>query len=825
MGLLFPVYPDVENENDTNGRWVIQYNQYTSGSISAYSQKASDEDGEWIMKPHFADWHPHGGVVAVCENATPVNPGDPEPWPPTGPSKPYDNSCKSGYACKVVAHGSRNAKLEGVEGLVAWESGVRIGDILRVSADYGYDCWKVVDILCAETEHYILNVSPNCVPGYPDDIGGPYVDEENVTPECESTTDHCKGVELHAKLSDGGVKIKNLDYDSEKTITGDDLSESGDEYGSQISASESHISVVASDHDLESLHPCELQFRWSEEINNAKYLQVRNLKTPTNEDQFGTRDMSEWSTVYGLIGENESSYFLGHPYWPDASVEESYGFDKSIEFEGLTFTLSNEQESNEGYLQLYVQIGEESNAEYTSEVSDPSAKMPLFIYFGDNENPPSMYNGISATWPAIKINVEDEVTPTPIEQQEPTPTPTPTPCENEEEINFGANVNDVEIGRRLGEMTESNRSASGETITTYIHETRIYSQEKHESLQQLSIIKQTIKLNLEHSASYHKTANSYTYLGFDEVKDDSNELLYYSYKFTFGLGASVDIMDSTHSAGGTNYLLSGQHPTKKQVYFYGCSNDPTPTPIPQQTPTPTPFDWQGKWPRVRRVKDGVIKVFNYAGGLDEYAIGDFVYSEWTGPDGDSNDCWEIIGREQDDDDILVDYYIGHKGGPNNTECIPPTPTPVEPTPTPVEPTPTPVQLTRGQYVCLRDWWSTQNDCTLSWNRDAILTLMGITDSTNYKWKIQYQFPNGEMINHQGWYDYSSVNVSNNTANWSHEPFTAILRICLLNGSDQTLDINGQPTTDANAVAWFESNIFEYDDNMNPTPNTCDEYCE
>ena len=321
---------------------------------------------------------------------------------------------------------------------------------------------------------------------------------------------------------------------------------------------------------------------------------------------------------------------------------------------------------------MYVQIGEESNAEYTSEVSDPSAKMPLFIYFGDNENPPSMYNGISATWPAIKINVEDEVTPTPIEQQEPTPTPTPTPCENEEEINFGANVNDVEIGRRLGEMTESNRSASGETITTYIHETRIYSQEKHESLQQLSIIKQTIKLNLEHSASYHKTANSYTYLGFGEVKDDSMNYCIIPTNYIW-IGCFVDIMDSTR-VGGTNYLLSGQHPTKKQVYFYGCSNDPTPTPIPQQTPTPTPFDWQGKWPRVRRVKDGVIKVFNYAGGLDEYAIGDFVYSEWTGPDGDSNDCWEIIGREQDDDDILVDYYIGHKGGPNNTEYIPPTPT-------------------------------------------------------------------------------------------------------------------------------------------------------
>ena len=148
----------------------------------------------------------------------------------------------------------------------------------------------------------------------------------------------------------------------------------------------------------------------------------------------------------------------------------------------------------------------------------------------------------------------------------------------------------------------------------------------------------------------------------------------------------------------------------------------------------------------------------------------------------------------------------------------PTPTPIpQPDPTP---TPTPVQLTRGKYVCLRDW-ETQDNCSLSWNRDAMLALLGITDSTNYKWKIQFQY-----TQFQEWRDISNpvVSASNHTAVWFGEPLTSILRICLLNDSDQTLDINGQPTTDANAVAWFESNIYEYDENYNATTNTCDGYC-
>ena len=37
----FQFIPISKNENDTNGRWVIQFNQWTAGSISAYSQKAA----------------------------------------------------------------------------------------------------------------------------------------------------------------------------------------------------------------------------------------------------------------------------------------------------------------------------------------------------------------------------------------------------------------------------------------------------------------------------------------------------------------------------------------------------------------------------------------------------------------------------------------------------------------------------------------------------------------------------------------------------------------------------------------------------------------
>ena len=38
-GHSIPNLYDIENDNDTNGRWVIQHNQYTSGSIHGSHKK------------------------------------------------------------------------------------------------------------------------------------------------------------------------------------------------------------------------------------------------------------------------------------------------------------------------------------------------------------------------------------------------------------------------------------------------------------------------------------------------------------------------------------------------------------------------------------------------------------------------------------------------------------------------------------------------------------------------------------------------------------------------------------------------------------------
>ena len=392
MGLLFPVYPDFQNANDTNGRWVIQFNQYTSGSISAYSQKASDSNDEWIMKPHEADWHPHGGRVEVCSG--PVVLEDPEPWPPVGPRKPYDNSCKKGYACKVVPHNSTNSAMSQISGLVAWESGLRVHDIIRISADEGYGCWRIIQILCAETEHYVLNKSPNCRPGYPDDIGGPYDDDEEVNiGECETCEDHCRGVELYAPdaFEPKEVSVQNLDYDEQATITAESLGEDGDEFSSHISADTDGVVISATDRDYEK---CELQLKWSNEIGGKIYLQARCIIRPTDIDRFGERDMTKWSTLYGLEGQSEDGFDLNHASWPVAAVASDYEFGKTFDFGGMTFTL--EDTHSKGYLQLYVQIPSGSNGEWSHTMSNPTSKKALFLYFGDNDNTDYSANGASA---------------------------------------------------------------------------------------------------------------------------------------------------------------------------------------------------------------------------------------------------------------------------------------------------------------------------------------------------------------------------------------------------------------------------------------------
>ena len=425
MGLLFPVYPDFQNENDTNGRWVIQFNQYTSGSISAYSQKASDAEGEWIMKPNEADWHPHGGRVEVCGG--PVVLEDSEPWPPVGPRKPYDNSCKHGYACKVVPYNSSNSSMNEVSGLVAWESGLRVHDVIRISADEGYGCWRIVQILCAETEHYVLNKSPNCNPGYPDDIGGPYDDDEEVDiGECETCEDHCRGVELYAPdaFEPKEVSVQNLDYDEEATLSADNLEVDGDEFSSHISADTDGVVISATDREYDQ---CELQLKWSNEVGGKIYLQGRCLTRPTDIDRFGDRDMTKWSTLYGLEGQSEDGFDLNHASWPVAAVGSDYEFGKTFDFGGMTFTL--EDTHSKGYLQLYVQIPSGSNGGWSHTMGNPTSKKALFLYFGDNDNPDYSANGASAVWPVIEYVPN---TPTPISQNEvdndePTPTPTLVP--------------------------------------------------------------------------------------------------------------------------------------------------------------------------------------------------------------------------------------------------------------------------------------------------------------------------------------------------------------------------------------------------------------
>tara|TARA_B100001093_G_scaffold261990_1_gene250397 strand:- start:7878 stop:13442 length:5565 start_codon:yes stop_codon:yes gene_type:complete len=412
MGLLFPVYPDFQNENDTNGRWVIQFNQYTSGSISAYSQKASDSSDEWIMKPNEADWRPHGGRVEVCGG--PVVLEDPEPWPPIGPRKPYDNSCKSGYALKVVPHSSNNSSLDQVSGLVAWESGLRVNDIIRISADEGYGCWRIIQILCAETEHFVLNKSPNCRPGYPDDVGGPYDDdEEPFDGDCETCADHCRGVELYAPNESEATEVivQNLDYEEEAILTAENLEDDGDEFSSHLSADTDGVVISATDRDYEK---CELQLKFSNEIGGKIYLQARCLTRPTDNDRFGERDMTQWSTLYGLEGQSETDFDLNHASWPVASVASDYEFEKTFDFGGMTFTL--EDTHNKGYLQLYVQIPSGANGEWSHTMSDSTSKKALFLYFGDNDNPNYSANGASAVWPVI------EYVPN-------TPTPSPTPTQ------------------------------------------------------------------------------------------------------------------------------------------------------------------------------------------------------------------------------------------------------------------------------------------------------------------------------------------------------------------------------------------------------------
>ena len=423
-GILFPIYPDIQNDNDTNGRWVIQHNQYTSGSIHAFSQKVADTSNDnWIKQPHCADWHPHGARIEVCGG--PVVLEESYPWPPTGPGIPHDNSCTSGYALKVVPYNT-NAIAADIEGLVRYEAGLKINDIIRISTDYGYGCWKITDILCAETEHYVLYKSNNaCVPGGWDAEDPDYPEDTDPEPDCESFGHHCRGVEVYGQWEqDDSVIGENLDLNNIDQLTlnqSDYDNDGGDGFGTDMVIDSNLVLVKTDDHD----HACELQIRWSQDVSGYHYLQARYLLKPSNQT-FDTRDTTEWSTLYGLEDavKTENDYTINHQNWPDAGVAGNYTHETSAEFGGMIFTLDDTETSNDGYYQLYVEVKADSDGEYSHPVADATRKMPLFIYIGDNADSENLASGKSGMWPTIVA--KDGVYIPPIAQSTPTPTETPT---------------------------------------------------------------------------------------------------------------------------------------------------------------------------------------------------------------------------------------------------------------------------------------------------------------------------------------------------------------------------------------------------------------
>ena len=153
--------------------------------------------------------------------------------------------------------------------------------------------------------------------------------------------------------------------------------------------------LKADDHD----HACELQIRWSEDINGYHYLQARYLLKPTNQT-FDTIDTTKWSTLYGLedLVKTEDDYTINHQNWPDAGVAGNYTHETSAEFGGMIFTLDDTETSNDGYYQLYVEVKADSDGEYSHSVADATRRMPLFIYIGDNADSENLASGKSGMW-------------------------------------------------------------------------------------------------------------------------------------------------------------------------------------------------------------------------------------------------------------------------------------------------------------------------------------------------------------------------------------------------------------------------------------------
>ena len=154
----------------------------------------------------------------------------------------------------------------------------------------------------------------------------------------------------------------------------------------------------------------ELEFRWYE-INGKEILQVKNLLQPTHEvdgeKTFSNRDMSKWSTVYGVTPTSmESSYTLGHQAWPDAAVAENYT-PTEHSFDGLKIDL----DGNGGYLQLYIDVADTKHMFLgSSGVVDISGMIPMFIYSGDNSDSENSALGKTDMWPVVVKGADSEST-------------------------------------------------------------------------------------------------------------------------------------------------------------------------------------------------------------------------------------------------------------------------------------------------------------------------------------------------------------------------------------------------------------------------------
>lgn len=111
--------------------------------------------------------------------------------------------------------------------------------------------------------------------------------------------------------------------------------------------------------------------------------------------------MSNWSTLYGLSPITlESSYTLAHQAWPDAAVDTNH--PNEVLFDGLTITLDDSHASNDGYLQLYVDMPTEGFTFLgSSDEVSLTDKVPMFIYSGDNSDSENSAIGKTDTWPVL----------------------------------------------------------------------------------------------------------------------------------------------------------------------------------------------------------------------------------------------------------------------------------------------------------------------------------------------------------------------------------------------------------------------------------------